>query len=470
MTVDAITQIKAKLGVKGYREQTADMAAYCHDWRGLRKGKPRLVVLPQTTDEVSFVLQICSESGISVVPQGGNTGLCGASVTDRSGSQILLNLQRMNRFRELDVDGNTVCVEAGVILQNLRTLAEENNRYFPLSLGSRGSCQLGGNIATNAGGINVLRYGNTRNLVLGLEVVLPDGRILNNLTALRKDNTGYDLKQLFIGSEGTLGVITAANLKLFPLPKEFGTVFVGVRRLEDVIALFSMCGEYAGDALCAFELISQRALQASGNVLGEKTVRLADAYPWYVIAELSSPQANAGLGGQLESLMASALEKNVIDDGIIAHSEAQRAAIWLTRETITEGQGRSVRHDISVPIASIPATAAALDKAVTQVCIQADAIVYGHVGDGNLHYNVALPTAWNEHEFRQQSAAVSEAVYAVTAEFNGSFSAEHGVGVTKTGAFSNYKDALSQALMRDIKRMIDPANIMNPGVIFATPD
>ena len=202
MTVDAITQIKARLGVKGYREQTAEMAAYCHDWRGLRKGKPRLVVLPQTTDEVSFVLQICSESGISVVPQGGNTGLCGASVTDRSGSQILLNLQRMNRFRELDVDGNTVCVEAGVILQNLRTLAEENNRYFPLSLGSRGSCQLGGNIATNAGGINVLRYGNTRNLVLGLEVVLPDGRILNNLTALRKDNTGYDLKQLFIGSEG----------------------------------------------------------------------------------------------------------------------------------------------------------------------------------------------------------------------------------------------------------------------------
>ncbi len=467
MTVNAVKQIKAKLGGKGYREHSADLTAYCHDWRGLREGKPLLVVLPKCVEEVAFVLQTCNVANIAVVPQGGNTGLCGASVTDESGSQILLNLQRMNTVRELDADGNTACVEAGVILQNLRTLAEQHNRYFPLSLGAKGSCQIGGNIATNAGGINVLRYGNMRSLVLGLEVVLPDGRILNNLSALRKDNTGYDLKQLFIGSEGTLGVVTAATLKLFPLPKAFGTVFAGLQRLEDVIALFSLCSDRAGDALCAFELISQRALQASSNVLADKTVKLDDPYPWYVIAELSSPQANAGLDEQLEALLTTALETGLIGDAIIAHSEAQRAAIWLTRESITEGQGRSVRHDIAVPIATIPAAAAALDKTIIKVCAQADAIVYGHVGDGNLHYNIVLPAAWDEDRFRRQSAVVSEAVYAVTAAFNGSFSAEHGVGTTKIGAFNNYKDAQSKALMRDLKHMLDPANIMNPGVIFS---
>ncbi len=467
MTIGAVNRIKAKLGAKGYREQPADMAAYSADWRGLRNGKPLLVVLPQTVEEVVFVLRVCNECKIPLVPQGGNTGLCGASVTDESGSQILLNLQRMNNVRTLDVDGNSACVEAGVILQNLRTLAEDNNRYFPLSLGARGSCQIGGNIATNAGGINVLRYGNTRNLVLGLEVVLADGRVLNNLTALRKDNTGYDLKQLFIGSEGTLGGITAATLKLFPLPKEFGTVFVGLQRLEDVIALFSLCGENAGDALCAFELVSQRALQASSKVLAEKTVRLADDFPWYVIAELSAPRANVDLHTRLEGLLASALESGLIGDAIIAHSEAQRAAIWLTRESITEGQGRSVRHDISVPIASIPAAAAALDKAVTQVCEQADAIVYGHVGDGNLHYNIGLPLDWEEAQLQHQAERISAAIYAVTAEFNGSFSAEHGVGTTKIDAFNNYKDTQSKTLMLDLKRMLDPANIMNPGVIFS---
>lgn len=466
MNADAIDRIKARLGVKGYREQAADMAAYSRDWRGLREGVPRLLVLPKSVAEVSFVLSTCSESNIPVVPQGGNTGLCGASVTDESGSQILLNLQRMNTVRELDVDSNTVCVGAGVILQNLHALVEESNRYFPLSLGAKGSCQIGGNIATNAGGINVLRYGHMRSLVLGLEVVLPDGTILNNLSTLRKDNTGYDLKQLFIGSEGTLGVITAASLALFPLPKEFGTVFVGVNRMEAVIAFFSLCRERAADALCAFELVSARALQASRNVLGDKTVALSDDYPWYVIAELSSPRANAGLSHQLETLLETALQKRLIADGVIAHNESQRAAIWLTRESIAEGQGRSVRHDISVPIATIPAVTAALNASIAQVCEQADSLVYGHVGDGNLHYNVVLPATWEEDKYQQQSAVVSAAIYAVTADFRGSFSAEHGVGRTKTEAFENYKDASSKALMYDLKRMIDPANIMNPGVIF----
>ncbi|MGI9287257.1 MAG: FAD-binding oxidoreductase [Pseudomonadales bacterium] len=468
MNSNAINRIKDKLGAKGYRELPSDMAAYSRDWRGLREGKPRLVVLPQSVEEVSFVLNVCNGSNISIVPQGGNTGLCCASVTDASGSQILLSLQRMNKVRELDVDGNTACVEAGVILQNLHTLAEENNRYFPLSLGARGSCQIGGNVATNAGGINVLRYGNMRNLVLGLEVVLPDGAVLDNLSALRKDNTGYDLKQLFIGSEGTLGVITAASLKLFPLPQEFGTVFVGVNRIDDVIAFFSLCSGQAGDALCAFELISARALLAARNVLADKTLSLSDDYPWYVIAELSSPRANAGLSSQLEDLLTTALEVGLITDGIVAHSESQRAAIWLTRESITEGQGRSLRHDISVPISSIPAAAVALNEALAQVCEHVEPVIYGHVGDGNLHYNVVLPAAWEGDKYRQQSAAISEAIYAVTADFNGSFSAEHGVGTTKIRAFENYKDSSSKALMRNLKGMIDPANIMNPGVIFST--
>lgn len=470
MKINAVERIKTKLGTRGYREHPADMAGYCRDWRGVREGKPRLVALPRCTEEVAFVLRTCNAANIAVVPQGGNTGLCGASVTDSSGTQVLLNLQRMKKVRELDICGSTVCVEAGVILQDLHTLVEAHNRYFPLSLGARGSCQIGGNIATNAGGINVLRYGTMRSLVLGLEAVLPDGEVLNNLTALRKDNTGYDLKQLFIGSEGTLGVITAATLKLFPLPRKFGTVFLGMRRLEDVTAFFALCGESAGEALCAFEVISARALQAARRVLADKTVSLDSDYPWYIVAELAAIKADTDLNGQLETMLADAMASDLVADGIIAHNEAQRAAIWLTRESITEGQGRTERHDISLPISAIPAAAAVLREAVCNICAQADPVIYGHVGDGNLHYNIALPPAWGEPEYGRLAALLSEAVYAVTADFGGSFSAEHGVGHTKTGAFDKYKDRHSKALMRKLKGMIDPANIMNPGVIFANAD
>ena len=464
-----IRSLKQVVGSSGLIVDAESMQGYLSDWRQAYTGKAALVVRPANTEEVAAVVRLCHQARVALVPQGGNTGLCGGSIPDTSGEQVVLSLTRMTRIRAVDPANETITVEAGVILQHLQEAAAEVGRLFPLSLGAEGSCTVGGNLATNAGGTAVLRYGNMRDLTLGLEVVLPDGQVWNGLRGLRKDNTGYDLKHLFIGAEGTLGIITAAVLKLYPALRSITTAWVALPSAKAAIELIGLMRGRCGDRLTGFELMSRQSVEFVVRHVPGCSDPFAEVHPWYVLIELSDTLVDAPLGELLEQGLGDALEREVILDAVIASSEAQVAALWAMREGISEAQnheGPSLKHDISVPVSCIPAF---ID--VTDQCLQADfpgvrIVAYGHVGDGNLHYNISKPLGAEDAPFKAQHEAIMRIIYDSTVAFDGSISAEHGLGQAKREAARRYKDPLELELMRAIKTTLDPRGLMNPGKLL----
>ncbi|EXL10199.1 FAD-binding oxidoreductase [Aquamicrobium defluvii] len=448
---------------------TGDIAPYLIEPRGLWHGRTSLVLRPGSVDEVSRIMRLATETRTPIVPQGGNTGLVGAQVPDEGGGQVVLSLSRLNRIHELDLLSNTVTVEAGVALQTLQEAAANADRLFPLSLAAQGSCQIGGNLSSNAGGTNVLAYGNARDLCLGVEVVLPTGEVFDDLRKLKKDNTGYDLKNLFIGAEGTLGVITAAVLKLFPTPKGREVAFAGLPSAEAALALFGMAADRAGSALTAFELIGQRPydytlMHATGAVRP-----LASDWPWYVLMEISSGRSAEDARGLTEDILGAALEAELAGDAVIAASLAQAEALWNFREVLPEAQkpeGASIKHDISVPVASIPAFIEQAAAAVERVSPGARPVCFGHMGDGNLHYNISRPVDGDDAAFLAQYRTVNDAVHEIVRSFHGSISAEHGIGQLKRNELIATAPPVAIDLMRRLKVAFDPAGIMNPGKVI----
>ncbi|HEY0290825.1 MAG TPA: FAD-binding oxidoreductase [Hansschlegelia sp.] len=436
--------------------------------RGLYRGRAGLVIRPRSTEEVAAIVRLAAETGTPIVPQGGNTGLVGGQTPDGSGSALVLSTSRLNRIREVDADENLMIVEAGVTLASAQDAARNADRLFPLSLGSEGSCTVGGNIATNAGGVGVLAYGAMRDLVLGVEAVLPDGRIWSGLRRLRKDNTGYDLKHLFIGSEGTLGVVTAAVLKLFPAPREVATAFVGLASPDAALALFRLVRARAGSALTGCELIPRIGIDLTLKHLAGARDPLGEAHPWYVLIELSSP-LQTGLAATLETALGEAFESGVIRDAAVAASVEQTEAFWRIRMGMSETQGReggSIKHDVSVPLRRVPAFIAEATEAVERFEPGARAVAFGHLGDGNIHFNVSQPPGADKTAYLGRWSAMNEVVHAIVAAHGGSIAAEHGVGRLKRRLLSGVKSEVELDLMLTVKRAIDPAGLFNPGVLF----
>jgi FAD/FMN-containing dehydrogenase len=406
---------------------------------------------------------------VAIVPQGGNTSLCGGSVPFEDGDEIILGLSRLNRVRSIDPLNYTITVEAGCVLANIQAAAEDADRLFPLSLGAEGSCQIGGNISTNAGGINTLKFGNARDLVLGLEVVLPDGTVWEGLRALRKDNTGYDLKQLFIGAEGTLGIITAAVLKLFPRPREEYSALVAVASLPGVIDLLSRLRVATGDMVTAFEMISRIAIDQVIKHIPDVSDPLAQPYEHYALLRVSAGRPDSGLRETLETTLAEALEDGLVLDATIAESEAQAQALWRIRESIPEAEsaeGGSIKHDISVPVSRIAEFIEAAHAKVLEMIPGARPVPFGHVGDGNVHFNITQPANADREAFLARWSEVNDAVHRIVADKDGSISAEHGVGRLKREEITHYKSAVEIALMRRLKATLDPKGIMNPGKVI----
>ena len=464
----ALRNIRAAVGPKGVIDAAAAMEPFLTEQRGHFRSAARLVVRPASTAEVAEVVRIAAAARLPIVPQGGNTGLCGGAVADDGA--ILINLGRMNRVRAIDPVDHTITVEAGCILAEIQKTAEAADRLFPLSLGAEGSCEIGGNLSTNAGGIAVLRYGNMRDLTLGLEVVLPDGEIWDGLRALRKDNTGYDLKQLFIGAEGTLGIITAATLKLFPRPREVVTAFLGLARAHDAMELFSRARAASGDQLTAFELIPRIGLEfAKRHVTG--IVDPLDApHHWYVLLEVSSSRAESQLRQGLESLLGDLMEAHLIQDGVIASSAQQAQQLWRIREGMVEAQkfeGGSIKHDVSVAVSRVAECIARMTTAVEAHYPGCRPVAFGHVGDGNIHFNVSQPLGTDTAAFMAKREEVNDVVHDVVREMGGSISAEHGIGILKRDELPRYKSPVAIDLMRSVKRALDPHGIMNPGKIFS---
>jgi FAD/FMN-containing dehydrogenase len=468
VTADLIGRLKDVVGPSGVVTEPAEMAGYLADWRNAYAGTAAAVVRPASTDEVAGVMRLCHRAGVAVVPQGGNTGMCGGAVPDTSGRQLVVSLTRMRRIRDLDVANQTITVEAGAILQAVQEAAAGSGKLFPLSLGAQGSCTIGGNLATNAGGTGVLRYGTMRDLTLGLEVVLPDGRIWNGLRGLRKDNTGYDLKQLFIGAEGTLGIITAAVLKLFPALRSRVTAWVALPEIQAAIDLIGIVRDVAGDRLTGFEIMSRQSVDFVLRHSPAARDTFADRHPWYALVELSDSLPVAGLDEVIESALESAVQRDLVVDAVVASSAAQAAALWALREGISEAQnheGPSLKHDITVPISSIPAFVQRTDQELEEAAPGIRIVTYGHAGDGNVHYNLSKPLGSDDDDFRARAADFARIIYDQTLAFNGSISAEHGLGQSKLGIIADYKDSCELALMREIKQQFDPRGLMNPGKV-----
>ena len=466
---EVFQRIERVVGQAGWVRDPQLMQGYLTDWRNAYQGQAALVVRPATTEEVAEVVRICHDAQIALVPQGGNTGLCGGSIPDASGNQVVLSLTRMKRIRDIDLANETITVEAGVILRQLQDAASQAGRLFPLSLGAEGSCTVGGNLATNAGGTAVLRYGNMRELTLGLEVVLPDGRVWNGLRGLRKDNTGYDLKHLFIGSEGTLGIITAAVLKLFPATHSTATAWVALPSPQAAVDLIGHVRSLCADRLTGFEMMSRQSLDFVLDHVAGCTDPLEAKHPWYALIELRDTVPDASLAPLLENGLAHAFELGWVIDAVLAGSQAQAAALWALREGISEAQnheGPSLKHDISVPVSRIPEFIERTDRALQQDFPGVRIVSYGHMGDGNLHYNISKPIGDADASFKAREQAIMQVIYRMTSAFNGSISAEHGLGQAKPEAAVRFKDPLEIELMRAIKRTLDPAGLMNPGKVF----
>jgi FAD/FMN-containing dehydrogenase len=467
--VDLLSRLADVVGAPGLVTDPALMRGYLTDWRSAYGGRAAAVVRPGSTAEVAAVVGLCREAGVAVVPQGGNTGLCGGSMPDGSGRQVVLSLTRMNRIRAIDPVNQTITVEAGAVLQSVQEAAAAAGRLFPLSLGAEGSCTIGGNLATNAGGTGVLRHGNMRDLTLGLEVILPDGGIWNGLRGLRKDNTGYDLKHVFIGAEGTLGVITAAVLKLFPAVRSRATAWVALPSAQAAVDLIGIVRELCGDRLTGFEIMSRQSVDFVLRHQAGARDLFAAVHPWYVLVELSDTLPDAGLDGLLETGLAEAFDRAVAADAVVASGSAQVAALWALREGISQAQnpeGPSLKHDVTVPISSIAAFVEQTDRALTTAVPGIRIVTYGHIGDGNLHYNLSKPAGADDEEFRARAGDLARVVYDSVRSFDGSISAEHGLGQSKAGIIADYKDGVELDLMRGIKGLFDPGNLMNPGKVL----
>ncbi len=466
-TAAVLARLKEAVGRKGFIDDKADMAPFLVELRERYRGATPLVVMPATTEEVARVVAICAETATGLVPQGGNTGLVGGQIP-REG-EILLSLKRLNRIRALDPANDTVTAEAGCILSAVQARAAEADRLFPLSLAAEGSCTIGGNISTNAGGTNVLRYGTARDLVLGLEVVLPDGRVFHGLKGLRKDNTGYDLKQLFIGAEGTLGVITAAVLKLFPRPRAQAAAFLGLSHVEHAIALLGLARAISGDQVTAFELVSRRGLDFVLKHLPGARDPLGARYPWYVLVELSSGEAAGPLRATLERLLEEAHAQKLLEDAVLADSEAQRVSLWRLRDSLSEVQkheGGSIKCDISVPVSAAAEFITRASAAVEVLIPGIRPVPFGHIGDGNVHFNLSQPEGVDKAAFLARWDELSEAVHGVALALGGSISAEHGVGQMRRAEVARVKDKVALDLMRTLKAALDPKGIMNPGKVL----
>jgi len=448
-----------------------DLTGYELDWRKRERGKALAVVRPSSTAQVAEVVKACASAGVSIVPQGGNTGMVVGSTPDASGTQVVLSLTRMNAMRALDGGNLTITVEAGCILQSLQDVCEKAGYLFPLSLASEGSCTIGGNLGTNAGGTQVVRYGNTRELCLGLEVVTAQGEVWSGLTGLRKDNTGYDLRHLFIGSEGTLGVITAATMKLYPLPKSQLTALAAVPSLEAAVQLLGLAHEHLSAGLTGFEVMGQFALKLVVKHFPQQRVPFYESTPYCVVLENSDNESDEHARGQFERLLEAAMEQGCVTDAVIAESMAQARALWHIRESIPLAQaqeGLNIKHDISIAVSRIPEFVAKADAALAHAFPGIRLVNYGHLGDGNLHYNVQAPENSDAEIFlREQEGPVNSVVYALVDTFNGSISAEHGIGSLKREKLEKHKSPVAIGLMRSIKTALDPHNVFNPGRMLA---
>jgi FAD/FMN-containing dehydrogenase len=461
-----IAGLQAIVGARFCLTDPEAQAPFLTDWRGLYRGTSRAVLLPGTVAEVQAILRLARQHHAPIVPQGGNTGLCGGATPDDSGRAILLNLKRLDRVRVIDPFNNSMVAEAGCILATLQQAASEANRLFPLSLSAEGTCQIGGNLATNAGGINVLRFGNARDLCLGLEVVLPDGTLLSNLSALRKDNTGYDLKQLFIGSEGTLGILTAAALKLFPKPVARATAIAALSDLDVAPSILARCRAGLADQLVSFELLPRFGIELGQRFVPGLNWPLAQLADWSILIEANTSSAAFDIRGAMEQTLAAALDAGEIIDAAIASSEAQSLAMWRLREGIVEGQnqaGTSIKHDVSVPVAQVPAFIKAGSEAVLAAWPEARLLAFGHLGDGNIHFNLVQPESESKERFIARTEEMNRIVHDAVERFGGSISAEHGIGQLRRTELQQRKPIAELDLMRRIKRLLDPEDLMNPG-------
>jgi len=464
--VNLLGQLGATVGDANVLTEPVDTAPYLTDWRKRYTGRAQAVVRPATTAEVAAVVKLCVQARAPIVPQGGNTGLVGGGTPDDTGRAILLSLGRMSRVRAVDPVNNTITVEAGCPLQRVQEAAAEAGRLFPLSLAAEGTATIGGNLSTNAGGTQVLRYGNARELALGLEVVLPSGEVWDGLRGLRKDNTGYDLRDLFIGAEGTLGVITAACLKTFSLPRGEGTALLAVRSVEAALALLEVAQSIAGPALTGFELFSDLCLELVERHFPPHRSPLAGRSPYYVLLQLSDHESDTHAAALLQAVAEQAIERNLATDAALAQSVAQARGLWALREFISEAQaaeGTNIKHDIAVPISAIARFVAETNALLAQQLPGIRMVIFGHLGDGNLHYNVSPPVGASDAGFVARQPAVYRLVHDQVARHAGSISAEHGIGQLKRVEIQRYKSPVELALMRRLKGTLDPLGIMNPG-------
>ncbi len=454
-----IDRLKEIVGPKGWVTDPVELAPRLLDWRGAVQGAALIQVSPSDVTQVSDIVRACADAGVAVVPQGGNTGMCAGAVPDGSGTQVLLSLGRMNAIRAIDSANFSMEVEAGCILENIQQAAVGAGRFFALSLGAEGSCQIGGNLATNAGGINVVKYGTARAQVLGLEAVLADGSIVSSLRSLRKDTAGYDLKQLFIGSEGTLGIISAATLKLYPDPGPRSTALIALQSSGQAVRLFAHLRERLSDSIEAFELVSGYVFGLVQKHIPGTALPFATSAPWYVLLQAVASEGDESL----EDALLGAAETQLIDDAAVAKNSAEANAFWRMRHSIAEAEraeGKAQKHDISVPVSRLEEFLLRGDELLSKMVPDAQLVAFGHVGDGNLHYNVALPDGSNDGQ------RVTDAIYELVAETGGSFSAEHGIGSVKRKYLPRYRGGSEIALMRTLKRALDPNNILNPGKVI----
>ncbi|UFN47821.1 FAD-binding oxidoreductase [Roseomonas sp. OT10] len=472
--MDAAALVAALAAICGRRHVLAegeDQQPYLTDWRDRYHGRAAAVVKPADTAEVAAVVRLCAERGVAVVPQGGNTGMCGAATPDGTGHSVVVRLDRLNRVRAVSPLANSITVEAGCILQTVQAAAEAVDRLFPLSLGAEGSCQIGGNIATNAGGTAVLRYGNTRELVLGLEVVLPDGTVLDRLHRLRKNSTGYDLKQLFIGAEGTLGIVTAASLKLFPWPRASALAMVALPEIEAALTLLERLRGAVGDRLASLEAMSRGQIAVIAEHVPDVAIPFALEAPWYLLIELTDTLAGADLRAPLEEVLGAAFEEGLVVDAVIAESQAQAHALWQIRHSVSEGSKRAgyvVSHDSAVPLENQALFAREAERRILEAVPEARVVMHGHLGDGNIHVLALLDRA----RFPDAATAapvvarINAVVDAVTTELGGVISAEHGIGISNRARLGRVADPADLALMRRVKTLLDPAGLMNPGKVL----
>jgi FAD/FMN-containing dehydrogenase len=472
---DLIVELRTIVGERGLIVDEPGKHPYLTDWRDNYLGAALAVVRPASTEEVAAIVRLCAAEKVAIVPQGGNTGMMGGGTPHQDGREIVLSLNRMNRIVEIDAIGYTMTVEAGVVLKTIQDTAAAHDRLFPLSLAAEGSCTIGGNLSTNAGGVQVLHYGNARQLVLGLEVVTPQGEIWNGLRALKKDNTGYDLRDLYLGAEGTLGIITKAILKLWPKPKDVATAWIAVASPEAAVTLLSGAHAASEDNVTSCELMSRQGIDLVLKHIPGATDPLAERHDWYVLMEWSSTRprragANqTGLSEKMEAYLGEAMDKGQVIDAALAQNEAQARAFWELRENHTESQkreGPSIKHDISVSVSKIPQFMTEGLAAMKKVLPECRPVPFGHVGDGNLHFNCQAPAGWDKPRFMAHAEAISSAVYDLVVAHGGSISAEHGIGQMKVEELAHYRSQVELDTMRAIKRALDPQNLLNPGKII----